>query len=371
MKKIITLLLLLSFFLSAQNKVKVRIKDVTKIKGSKDYFATGYGIVTGLKATGDSDETLTQHTVNNFLKNLNIDVVEADIKANNLAAVMITARIPGGTQKGEYITCTVSTIGDATSLLGGILQLSPLLGTNGEMIGVAQGALQVGGASFGEAGAGGETITKNVPTVATLVNAMELTRDVGNNDFLLKSDVSFLLGNPDYKSAQAMTDSINAKFAGSAIADTKKVVRVKVPQSVVQQGKMVEFISQVQALTFETDRVARIVMNERTGTLIVGGEVKISECAITHGNIIVNVKSFLNVSQPGPSIRGLGTTAVTEDVSASAKEEKAKLQHFPNIIKVGDLVEALNKLQVTPRDMMAIFIEMKKSGVLHAEIVTE
>ncbi|MCM8528283.1 MAG: flagellar basal body P-ring protein FlgI, partial [Lentisphaeraceae bacterium] len=209
MKKIISILLLTALFVSAQQKVKVRIKDVTKIKGSKDYFATGYGIVTGLKGTGDSDETLTQHTVNNFLKNLNIDVIEEDLKANNLAAVMITARIPGGTQKGEYVDCTVSTIGDASSLLGGILQLSPLLGTNGELIGVAQGALQVGGGSFGEAGAGGETVTKNVPTVASMVNAVELTRDVGTNDFLHRDEISFILGEPDYKSAQQLSAAIN------------------------------------------------------------------------------------------------------------------------------------------------------------------
>ena len=138
MKKIISILLLTALCVTAQQRIQVRIKDVTKIKGSKDYFATGYGIVTGLKGTGDSDETLTQHTVNNFLKNLNIDVIEADIKANNLSAVMITARIPGGTQKGEYVDCTVSTIGDATSLLVGILQLSPVLGINAEVIGVAQ-----------------------------------------------------------------------------------------------------------------------------------------------------------------------------------------------------------------------------------------
>ena len=371
MKKIISILLLTALCVTAQQRIQVRIKDVTKIKGSKDYFATGYGIVTGLKRTGDSDKTLTQHTVNNFLKNLNIDVIEADIKAKNLAAVMITARIPGGTQKGEYVDCTVSTIGDAISLLGGVLQLSPLLGTNGELIGVAQGALQVGGASFGEAGAGGETVTKNVPTVASVINAVEITRDVGNNDFLHRDEISFLLGNPDYKSAQQLSASINEKFAGAAIADSNKLVRVKVPQSIVQQGKIVDFISQVQDLTFETDKVAEIRMNERTGTIIVGGDVKISECAISHGNIIVNVKSFLNVSQPGPSIRGLGTMAITNDVTTTAKEDMPKLQHLPNIVSVKDLVEALNQLQVTPRDMMAIFVEMKKSGVLHAELKTE
>lgn len=372
MKKIFAILICMILVAPAQDKLKVRVKDVTNIKGSKDYFAMGYGIVTGLKGTGDSDESLTQHTVNNLLKNLNIDIPEADIKANNLAAVLITARIKGGTQKGEYVSCTVSTLGDATSLLGGVLQMSPLMGTNGELIGVAQGQINVGGASFGEGGAGGQTVTKNVPTVATLVDAMEVARDVGSNDYLLKDEISFVLRHPDFKSAQSMTETINSLFTGSAIADTNKIVRVKVPQSFVQQGKIVDFISQVQGLSFETDRVARIVMNERTGTIIVGGGVKISECAITHGNIIVNVKSSLDVSQPSPFTRqGSGTTVLTEDVTAEVKEEKAKLFHLPNLGNVKELVESLNKLGVTPRDMMSIFAEMRKSGVLHAELVTQ
>ena len=371
MKKITAILILLTYSLFAQSSLKIKVKNGTKIKGSKDYFATGFGIVTGLKGTGDSDEALTQHTVNNFLKNLNIEITEEDIKANNLAAVMITARIKGGSQKGDYVSCTVSTIGDAQSLLGGVLQMSPILGTNGQLIGVAQGALQVGGATFGEGGQGGQTVTKNVPTVGNLVDGMELTRDVGDSSFLKGDEITFVLRDPDYKSASNMAEAINEAFTGSAIADSNKIIRVKVPQSYVQEGKVIKFISEVGDVEFVIDKVAKIIMNEKTGTIVAGGEVRISECAITHGNIIVNVKSFLTASQPGPSIEGLGTTAILNDTTTEVQEAKAKLQHIPDIVTVKDLVTALNKLEVTPRDMMAILAEMRKCGVLHAEIEAE
>ena len=368
MRTITALLIFLTFSFATAEKLKLRIKDMSKIKGSKDYLATGYGIVTGLKGTGDSDESLTQHTVNNLLKNLNIDIPEADIKANNLAAVMITARIAGGSQKGEFVDCTVSTIGDAESLSGGVLMMSPVLGTDGELIGIVQGKLLVGGGSYGEKGAGGNTVVKNVPTVASLKNAMELTRDVGNNDYLRGDELSFILHDADFYSAKSMADSINSAFTGTAIADSNKVIRVKVPQSFVQKGRVIDFIAQVHELEFEADKVAKIVMNETTGTIVFGSEVKISECAITQGNIIVSVDNLLSVSQPNPSIRGLGTTAVVNNSTTDVTEEKPKVQHVPNITKVKDLVEALNKLGVTPRDMMSILSEMRNAGVLHAQL---
>ena len=368
MKKIIAILICLAIGLSAADKLKLRIKDKTKIKGAKDYFATGYGIVTGLNGTGDSDEALTQHTVNNLLKNMNVDIPEDSIKANNIAAVMITARISGGSQKGEYVDCTISTIGDAESLSGGVLMASPILGTDGELIGIAQGKLLVGGASYGEKGAGGNTVVKNVPTVASIKNAMELTKDVGNNDYLKRDELSFMLQDPDYFSAKSMVDTINKKFTGTAIADSNKVIRVKVPQSFVQQGKVIDFIAQVHELEYESDNVAKVVMNETTGTIVFGGEVKISECAITQGNIIVNVDSLLQVSQPNSSIRGPGVTTAFSNSTTDVTEEKPKIQHVPNLTNVKDLVQALNKLGVTPRDMMSILSEMRNAGVLHAEL---
>ena len=368
MKKIIAILICLTFSFASAEKLKLRIKDKSKIKGSKDYFATGYGVVTGLKDTGDSDETLTQHTVNNLLKNMNIDIPEADIKAGNMAAVMITARIAGGSQKGEYVDCTISTIGDAESLSGGVLIASPVYGTDGGLIGVAQGKLLVGGASYGEKGAGGNTVVKNVPTVASIKNAMELAKDVGNNDYLRRDELSFILHDRDFFSAKSMADSINTVFTGTAIADTDKVVRVKVPQSFVQQGRVIDFIAKVHELEFETDKSAKIVMNETTGTIVFGGEVKISECAITQGNIIVSVDSLLQVSQPNSSFRGAGVTREFSNSTTDVTEEKPKIQHVPNLTNVKDLVEALNKLGVTPRDMMSILSEMRNAGVLHAEL---
>ncbi|MCM8529566.1 MAG: flagellar basal body P-ring protein FlgI [Lentisphaeraceae bacterium] len=362
----------MGFSLHAQKKSKtiVRIKDVSRIMGQEEYFVTGFGIVTGLGGTGDSDKELTQHALNNMLKHFKLQISEEELKVQNCAAVKITARIRGGSFKGDMVNCTISTIGDASSLLGGELIMSPVLGADAQLWGIAQGALTVGGGVFGEAGAGGESITKNIPTVGMLVSGLKLERDVGNLDYLNQDQLTFLLNHHDFTSAKHMTSSINDKFIGAAVADGENRIRVKVPNSYFQQNKVIDFISEVQQLTFESDRKARIIFNERTGAIVVGGEVKISEVAVSHGNIVVRVKNTLNVSQAQPDAFG-GATVVTPDTETDFQEEDSKLQYIPEITNVQQLVESLNKLGVSPRDMMSIFHILKDSGALHAELVTQ
>ena len=371
MKKLILILItVLLTSVTAQQKLNVRIKDVSRLDGAKDYFVSGYGIVAGLSNTGDSDAELIQHTVNNVLKNFNIEITESQIKANNLAAVLITARIRGGSHKDDMVSCTISTLGDASSLLGGTLLMSPIYGTDGNLWGVAQGELVVGGGVFGEGGEGGDTITKNVPTSAKIINGLKLRKDVGSNDFLKRDELTFILRDPDYASAQSMTEAINKAFTGAAFADTKGRIRVKVPQSYAEQGQVVKFVADVEKLRFETDRVARVIINEKTGTIVVGGEVKISEVAISHGNIIVRVEKKTDVSQALPDAPG-GNTVTFEDKDTKFTEEKGKLKHVPAIGNVKDLVESLNSLGVKPRDMMSIFHALRDSGALHAEVISQ
>ena len=367
---IIILILAMTTFSFAVEKLNIRIKDVTRIQGTKDYFLTGYGIVAGLGGTGDSDGELIQHTLNNSLKNFNIEVSESQLKASNLAAVLITCRIREGVHKNDMVSCTISTLGDATSLLGGTLMLSPVYGTDGEIWGVAQGELVVGGGVFGEGGEGGDVVTKNVPTSAKILDGLQVQRDIGNGEFLKKSEITFVLREPDFSSTQSMTNVINESFVGAAIAAGKGRVRVKIPQSFAEQGKVVDFISRIQQLKFQIDRVARIVMNEKTGTIVVGGEVKISEVAISHGNINVNVRSLTKVSQALPDAPG-GETIKYDQKTTNVDEEKALLNYIPAIGNVADLVESLNKLGVTPRDMMSIFDALRASGALHAEVVSQ
>ena len=192
MKRLLLLFcFLFSFAIEAQTNTTVRIKDVTRIKGQEDYFVTGFGLVTGLAGTGDSDKELTQHTLNNMLKHNQVQIDEEELKVQNIAAVQITARISGGSFKGDVLNCTVSTIGDAASLLGGTLIMSPVLGADGQLWGLAQGALTVGGGVFGEAGAGGDSVTKNHPTVGMVVGGLKLEKDVGNLDYLYQDQLTF------------------------------------------------------------------------------------------------------------------------------------------------------------------------------------
>jgi len=369
MKNLLTLFIFIAICSSATAEgLKIRIKDASRIDGMESYFVTGFGIVVGLNGSGDSDKELTQHTLSNMLKNFNIDITESELKVKNCAAVKITALIRGGLHKGDTVNATISTVGNATSLQGGTLLMSPIIGSNGKICGIAQGSLVVGGFSFGEAGPGGDTVIKNVPTGATLVNGLKLTKDFGNNDYLLSNKINFLLKEPDFTSAQNMAAVINTKFNGSAIADTESQVRVNIPKSFTDQNKRVAFISQLQQLRFEVDRLARVVINERTGTIVVGGEVKISEVAISHGNIIVNIKNTTRVSQPTPDG---GRTVVANDGKTKVNEELPLLHQIPAISNIQELVTALNKLGVTPRDMMSIFQTLREAGALHAELITQ
>jgi flagellar P-ring protein FlgI len=349
---------------------EVRVKDATRVHGMEEYFVVGFGIVVGLTGSGDSDKELTQQALANMLKQFQLDIDETQLKVNNCAAVKITARVRGGSKSGDMLNATVSTVGDASSLLGGTLIMSPVLGADGTLWGIAQGSLIVGGSSFGEAGAGGDSIIKNVPTNGMLIGGLKLQVDVGNQDYLKSDEVNFVLREPDFSSAKAMTEAINKTFTGAAIADGSNHVRVKVPQSFYQTNKMVDFIAEVQQIRFKIDKVARVMINERTGSIVADGFVKISEVAISHGNIVVNIKNTLNVSQAQPD-SFQGETVVVPDTETSVNEENAKLIHLPEINNVTELVESLNKLGVSPRDMMSIFHILKDSGALHAELVTQ
>ncbi|MCH2206829.1 MAG: flagellar basal body P-ring protein FlgI [Lentisphaerales bacterium] len=371
MKKMLLLLCFISLiFIDLQAKTKVKIKNASRIQGHEEYFLTGFGLVTGLSGTGDSDKELTQHSLNNILKHFQVQIDEEELKVQNVAAVQITATISGGSFKGDMLNCTVSTIGDAQSLLGGTLVMSPLLGADGQLWGIAQGALTVGGGVFGEAGAGGDAVTKNHPTVGMVIGGLKLEKDVGNLDYLNQGQLTFLLHNRDYTAAKHMTDAINERFIGAALADSANRIRVKIPNSYFQENKIVDFISEVQQLEFNTDHIAKVTINERTGAIVVNGEVKVSEVAISHGNIVVRVKNTLNVSQAQPDAFG-GDTVITPDTQTDVQEDKTKLHYIPEITSVQQLVDNLNKLGVSPRDMMSILHILKDSGALHAELVTQ
>lgn len=350
------------------SNVKVRVKDVTRIGGSETYTLVGYGLIVGLNGSGDSDEELTQRTISNLLQKFNIVVDEESIKAQNTAAVMITAEINQAAHEGDMIAATLSSIGDATSLTGGELLLTPLLGTDGKPWAIGQGAVTTGAFQVGGSGGGGETQSKNHPTVGLLTNGVKLLRDVGlgvaNTDA-----ITLCLKRPDYTTAANMAESINSTFQGAAIAIDSATVRVMVPKTYREEQRFTEFVRELEQLEFSPDSVAKVVINERTGTIVFGGNVKLSSVAISQGNLTITIKNTEGVSQAGAFAPG-GSTQNVSNQETTVREEHAPIHLIPDVTTVSELVGVLNALGVTPRDTMVIMHALRDAGALHAELET-
>ncbi len=354
---------------SFTGNVKVRVKDVARLAGYEEYSLTGYGVVVGLNATGDSDAPLTQRALANALmKTSNIKVNEADLKVGNTASVFITLIVNKTAHKGDMIQATVSTAGDAKSLTGGTLLLSPIKGEDGETWAIAQGPITTGGYSFGsdKEGEGGNTVVKNHPTVGILANGAKLIKDI-NADSVIGESITYYLDQPDFTTVNNLIKVVNKKFIASSVAPNSSSVEIRIPKEYIEENRITEFISEVEQLEFETDREAKIVFNEKTGTIIVGGNVKISSVAIAHGNVTVNIQKLSEQVGIAP-FEGDAKMAEQKNVTTDIDEAAAKLFPIPNTTTVNDLVNVLNALEVSPRDMMLIFIALKKSGALHAKI---
>ncbi len=345
--------------------IKVRIKDVSRLKGEETYELTGYGIVTGLQGTGDSDNTLIQRTMSNLLKNFNIYVNEKDLKLQNSAAVMVTVKVSGSHSKGDFVTATVSAIGDSESLFGGVLMMTPLLGPDAKIWGIGQGSLTIGGYTYGSSEPGGEKQTKNVPSSGVINNGVKLVRDIGL-DLSTQTELVYVLHDPDYTSAVNVSESINKVFPGVALAINAAQITVKVPKKFRDENNILGFISNIDQMYFRADSIAKIVFNERTGTLVIGENVKISHAAISHGNLFITVKSTLGVSQPNAF--GQGDTKVIQNQETNTQEVKSQLIEMERSTTVKEVVDGLNALGVSARDIMVIFHALKAAGALHATI---
>lgn len=345
----------------------VRIKDVSRLKGDETYELVGYGVVTGLNNTGDSDKILIQQTLANMLQNFNIVVNPADLKAQNTAAVMVTATIRGNRREGDMVDAQVSAVGDCSSLTGGVLVMTPLVGADGESWGIAQGSVTTGGYSYGSKGAGGNQVTKNHPTTGMLTNGVKLLKNFGpdyNNDEVL----TYILTNPDPTTAVNMAKAINRYYFGVATVQDSGVVKVRIPNKYRDENNVASFISEVGQLYFVSDTVAKVVFNERTGTIVIGHNVRISNAAVSHGNLYISVKNTEGVSQPGAFAPQGASTERMNDQTTDVKEKEARMFELQNTTTVGELVNSLNSLGVGARDIMIIFHVLKAAGSLHAEL---
>jgi len=340
----------------------VRIKDIARVQGARDNQLIGYGLVVGLDGTGDSAQiTFTNQAVRNLVTRLGTQPDVTDkIKTKNTATVILTATLPPFVKPGDRIDVTISSLGDARSLQGGILLQAPLLAADGQVYAVAQGAISIGG--FAAAGAGAQ-VSKNHPTVGRIPNGALVEISVPSNT-APGGLITLSLHNPDYATAVAVADAINQSIPGADAAprDPGTVV-VPIPGSFWHRPT--EFLAAVGDLTVSADLPARVIINERTGTIVVGGPVAISPIAVAHGGLTVEIHTSAAVSQPPPF--SSGETVVSPDTTLTATEEGGSLAPL-RAATVDDLVRSLNALHATPRDLTAILQAIKQAGALHAEL---
>lgn len=339
-----------------------RIKDVTIVAGARDNQLVGYGLVTGLAGDGDKNPVYTIQSIANMLQRFGVNVPAAALSSKNVAAVMITADIPAFVKNGTRLDVTISTIGDAKTLQGGVLLQAPLLGADGKVYAVAQGTLAVGGFIGGN---GGASVQKNHPTVAQISGGAlvekEIPTEIVRNNF-----IELLLREPDFTSAARMAAAVNNVFTNSAEAVDSTSVRIQVPEGF--QKSPIGFISLVEAIEVQPDVPARVIVNERTGTIVATSRIRIAPCAVSHGELTISIANTDEVSQPD-AFSQTGATAVTTRTDANVAERKSRFVVLPEMPTIEKVAAGLNAIGVTPRDMMAIFQAMKQAGALQAELI--
>lgn len=341
-----------------------RLKDLTLLEGGRDNQLVGYGLVVGLAGDGDSNAATTLRSVSNLLQRHGLSVSPADIKAKNAAAVMITADIGAFLKPGARIDVTVASMGDAKSLQGGVLLQTPLVGADGRIYAVAQGPVALGGFLGGSGGSGGATVQKNHPTVGSISNGAIVEREVPSA-FVRDEKLRLLLHNPDFTSAARMADAVNLTWPGAANALDAATVEVALPEEF--RGREVGFVAELGTIEVTPDTLARVVINERTGTIVATSTVRLSQVAIAHGALTITVTSNPTASQPGPFSGG--STVVLPSTQTSVNEGKGSFIVFNDPPTIERLAAALNALGVSSREMMAIFQTLKRSGALQAELV--
>ena len=364
-------LVLISSVSFAAKEDGVRIKNLGRIDGVRDNLLIGYGLLTGLAGTGDTRRSRsTLQSVSNLLQDLGINVSSDDINSRNVAAVTVTATLPPFARAGDKLDVTVSSLGDARSLHGGTLLLTPLYGPDKNIHALAQGQILVGGYKFE---LNGNSVQKNHPTSGT-VSAGALVESSIDTTVLKKGNyIEYLLYAPDYTTSDRVVDIINATFGGgSARAIDAGRIQMKVPEK--DHFNLVRFIAKVEGLTVPPDQSSKIIVNEKTGTVVSGGDVRISQVNVSHGNIKVSVNTDYLVTQPNSLIVSGGSSAysaIVPQTNIDVGEEYVKNISLQEGASVADLVASLNKIKTTTRDMISILQGIKRAGALHAELIIQ
>jgi len=359
---LLTLAGMLALSAAPSAQAGARVKDIAMVAGARDNQLVGFGLVTGIAGDGDKNPIYTLQSVANFLQRFGLNVPATTLASKNVAAVMVTADISAFKKNGSRLDVVISSIGDAKTLQGGVLLQTPLIGADGTVYAVAQGPISIGGFSAGNDTA---SVAKNHPTVGQIVSGALVEREIPT-EVVQNNTVELLLREPDFTSSARLAEAINAVFTNSCESVDSTTVRVRIPPSMANAP--IPFIARLEAIEMEPDTTARIIINERTGTIVATSRIRISACAVSHGNITISIANSFDVSQPGP-LANKGDTVVTPRTDTNVSEQKAALVPLPDLPTVEKVASSLNSLGVTPRDMMAIFQAMKQAGALHAELL--
>ncbi|MCP4469643.1 MAG: flagellar basal body P-ring protein FlgI [Gammaproteobacteria bacterium] len=348
----------------------VRIKDLSRLSSARDNALVGYGLVTGLAGTGDSARSsATMQSIKNILQRFNVIVPLNDVRSRNAAAVMVTTTLPPYAQNGDKLDINVTSLGDSRSLVGGTLLLTHLTGADQRVYALAQGQLLVGGFSYD---LNGNVMQKNHPTSAYIAGGALVERSLRARLMSDTGYVQYNLHNPDFSTANLIADSLDDWIgAGSALAVDAARVRIKVPESA--RANLVRFLTHIENTIVEPDIPSRVVVNERTGTVVSGGNVRISAITVTHGDLNVAISTEYTVSQPlfvrhtGDNVR----TVVVPETSVEVEEDAPINVSLPNNSTIADLISALNRVKASSRDIITILQGIKRAGALHAELIIQ
>ncbi|MCB1692376.1 MAG: flagellar basal body P-ring protein FlgI [Pseudomonadales bacterium] len=365
--KLVFLLLMVLAALVSVNAEAMRIKDMTTISGVRDNELLGYGLVIGLDGTGDqtAQTFFTEQSMKNLLNRLGVVIPPGiSLQLKNVAAVMVQATLPPFAKQGQAIDVTVSSIGNAKSLRGGALIMTPLKGTDGQVYAVAQGNLIVGG--FGAEGANGSSVSVNSTATGRIPDGASVERTV-DSPFAYAPTLQLNLNDPDFTTARRLADRIN-EFIGSSIAmpiDSVSI-NVQVPQDFAQK---VAFVSELENLEFEPgEAAARIIINSRTGTVVIGNHVRVMPAAVSHGSLTVSVSESASVSQPAP-LSKRGNTVVVPESDVKISQDKNPMFLFQPGVSLDELVQAVNAVGAAPGDLVSILEALKEVGALQAQLI--
>lgn len=347
---------------------QVRVKDLGRLQGWRDNALVGYGLVTGLAGTGDSPSNkATRQALSNLMSQFNQSIAPDQLQSRNVAVVMVTASLPVVAREGDTLDVTVTSAGDARSLVGGALMLVPLKAANGRIYALAQGPLSVGGYRYD---ANGNVVQKNHPTVGSVPGGATVEVGMPRSPGA-QTQATFILANPDYTTASRVAAAINRAF-GANLAEARDAsgIEIRIPEE--SQDRVVPFLARVENVWVEPDRRAKVVINERTGTVVAGGDVRIQRVSVTHGDLRVSISTETSVSQPtlvAGTLPGVGTAVVAN--SQVSVNEATGTGFVSSGNTVADLVQALARMRTNTRDIISVLRAVKAAGALHAELVVQ